>query len=201
MRPTSRSLGMTLLEMLLACTLLGVLLLTATGVQVQARKASTVSEEVAFHAQIVELASELLRYHLGLAGHRGLGAPGNLQGPGLALARGSGGSDAFAVRYLEERWYAQPELRALRFDVRRDSTGRWNLYQQEEGATRQPAVQHVNGLELTGIIALDGAELSADASLPVDAVAIELNLRFSWGESRTLMVSFPTPVRVVEETP
>lgn len=198
--PACASAGVTLLETLLACTLLTVLLVAAMAVNVEAGKTLRLNEDVAARSQIVELASELLRYHLGLAGHEGLGVAGDdgLAGPALTLARGvsPGGSDAVNVRYLEERWYRQPELRALHFDVKRDSNGRWNLYQREEGATRQPAVKSVTGMRVTGFVAADGALLPPEAPLPLEAAAIELELRFAWDETRLLTVGLPGVQRV-----
>jgi Tfp pilus assembly protein PilW len=125
--------GITLAEMLLACCLLSTLLLATAGMHAEARRSTTVSHEAALRGQIVELSAELLHYHLGLAGHRGLHQDGDLEGPALAVGMGAGqgGSDALAVRYVEERWYSEPQLRALRFDVKRDGAGLWNLYQQE----------------------------------------------------------------------
>jgi hypothetical protein len=189
----ARQAGTTLAEMLMACSLLSMLLLAAAGMHAEARRSTTVSEEAALRGQIVELAAELLRYHLGLAGHRGVSQEGDLQGPALAvgLGAGQGGSDTLAVRYLEERWYAEPELRALRFDVKRDGTGLWNLYQQEAGATRQPAVQRVSGLAIVNFVGTDGGLLPADSSLPLAAVALELELRFDWGESRLVGIALP----------
>lgn len=195
--------GTTIAEMLVACTLLSILLLAATEVNAGARRSAALAHEVALRGQVVELAVELLHYHLALAGHRGVHSERELSGPGLALGRGAsqGGSDALAVRYLEERWYQEPELRALRFDVKRDSKGSWNLYQQEEGATRQPAVQHVAGLKVERFLAPDGSLLSGDAPLPLDALALELRLSFVWGESRSFTVALPGVQRVVEEAP
>lgn len=193
--------GTTLLEMLLACTLLGMLLLAATSAHVKALDASAVNEEVALRGQVTELAGELLEYHLGLAGHRGLKESLDLQGPALSLSRSArGGSDALAVRYVEERWYSRPELRVLRFDVRRDSAGRWNLYLQEAGANRQPAVQEVRGLRVERFITVEGASLPADTQLPLDIVALALRLEFTWGENRTVTIGLPRVVRLVEES-
>jgi type II secretory pathway component PulJ len=196
----TRQQGTSLPEMLVSCALLSLLLLLATGMHAEARKVSALAEEVALRGQIVELAGELLRYHLGLAGHGGLSATASAPtGPALELARGSaaGGSDALTVRYVEERWYLEPEERVLTFDVKRDSNGLWNLYQRDEGATRQPAVQHVEDLRVAGFLAPDGALLPRDAPLPLDAVALELELGFSWGDRRRVMVSFPGPRQVV----
>ena len=192
--------GTTLLEMLLACALLAMLLLAATGAHVKALEASDLSEEVGFRGQVTELATELLEYHLGLAGHRGLTASLDLGGPALSLSRPArGGSDALAVRYVEERWYSQPELRVLRFDVRRDSGGRWNLYLQEEGANRQPAVQNVSALRVERVITVEGESLPGDTRLPLDVVALVLRLEFTWGEERTVTIGLPRVVRLVEE--
>lgn len=192
--------GTTLLEMLLACALLGMLLLAITGAHVKALEASEVNEAVALRGQVAELATELLEYHLGLAGHRGLKESLDLAGPALSFSRPArGGSDALAVRYVEERWYGQPELRVLRFDVRRDSAGRWNLYLQEEGANRQPAVQDVSGLRVERVVTVEGESLPGDAQLPLDVVALVLRLEFSWGEDRTVTIGLPRVVRLVEE--
>jgi hypothetical protein len=189
--------------MLMACGLLSMLLLAAAGMHVEAGRSTGVSQEVALRGQIVELAAELLHYHLGLAGHRGVSQEGDLQGPALAvgLGAGQGGSDTLAVRYMEERWYQEPELRALRFDVKRDGAGLWNLYLQEAGATRQPAVQRVNGLAIAGFVGPDGRHLPAESTLPLEAVALELELRFDWGESRLVGIALPGVQLVEAESP
>jgi type II secretory pathway component PulJ len=195
----TRRAGSTLAEMLMACGLLSMLLLAAAGMHAEARRSTTASQEVALRGQIVELAAELLQYHLGLAGHRGVKQEGDLQGPALAVGPGAGqgGSDTLAVRYIEERWYGGAELRALRFDVKRDGNGLWNLYQQEAGATRQPAVQRVSGLAIVNFVGTDGRLLPGDSTLPLEAVALELELRFDWGESRLVGIALPG-VQLVE---
>ncbi|HEX7003176.1 MAG TPA: hypothetical protein VF168_03210 [Trueperaceae bacterium] len=204
MRPGARArgsgeAGSSLLEMLLACTLLGMLLLAAAQAQLYGRQANEVNEEAGHRGQIAELASELLGYHLGMAGHRGLNELRDLGGPALAITRGAGGaSDALTVRYVEERWYEEPTLRALRIDVRRDGEGRWNLYLREEGATRQPAVQQVRGLHLTGVVLADGSVWGADAALPAEVVALQVRLEFTWGESRELTIPLPRETLMVE---
>jgi type II secretory pathway component PulJ len=202
-RPPSRQAGATLVEMVVAGALLSLLLMAAGSLHAQAHRSASVGHEVALRTQIAELSAELLRYHVGLAGHRGIHEGADLEGPALALGRGAsqGGSDTLAVRYLEERWYAEPELRVLRFDVKRDGSRLWNLYQQEDGATRQPAVQRVSGLRVHRFVAPDGALLPGDAALPLDASALELGLSFDWGESKVISVPLPGVQRVVAETP
>ncbi|MEX2542752.1 MAG: hypothetical protein WD314_13145 [Trueperaceae bacterium] len=200
---TRRDAGTTVAEMLIACALLSVLLLAATEVHASARRSAALSQELALRGQVAELAVELLHYHIALAGHGGVGSERELSGAALALGRGAsqGGSDALAVRYVEERWYQEPKLRALRFDVKRDGNGLWNLYQQEEGATRQPAVQHVEGVSVERFVAPDGALLPGDSPLPLDATALELRLSFVWGETRSFTVALPGVQRVEAEAP
>lgn len=194
-----RCVGSSLVEMLVACALLAMLLAAAAGVHAEARMSAAATEDIAQRGQLVELASELLHYHIGLAGHRGLSDPlFDLAGPALSFSRGAsqGGNDLLAVRYAEERWYQPAQLRALNFDVKRDSRGLWNLYQREEGATRQPAVQQVDGLKVTSFIAHDGSSLPADSPLPLDAVGIEMLLGFTWGETRPVTILFGGVQRV-----
>lgn len=205
-RPRSsdiRTRGAALIEMLVACTLLSLLLFTATAVHAGARRASQLSQELAHRSQVIELSTELLRYHVGLAGHRGVSAPADLEGPALAVLRpsSSGASDALSVRYSEERWYSPPSIRSLRFDVKRDTKGLWNLYQREEGARRQPAVQRVSGLRIESFSKADGGIVPADSTLPLDATAVTLQIEFDWGESRLLTVRLPGVQQVVEESP
>ena len=194
-----RERGSTLLEMLLASSLLAMLLLAAAQAQVHGREANEASREAGHRAQIVELASELVDYHLGLAGHRGLGAPRDLGGPALALEANPTASDAVAVRYVEERWYEEPTLRALHIDVRRDGSGRWNLYLREEGSTRQPAVQQVSGFDVTGLVLADGTSAPPEVGSPVEVTAIQVRLEFAWGESRDLTIALPGPTLLVPE--
>ena len=192
--------GTTLLEMVLACALLGLLLVCALAAQTSAREANEVNRETGHRSQIGELAAELLTYHLSAAGHRGLAELQDLGGPPLALGNDVvSGSDALTVRYVEERWYEQPTLRVLHFDVKRDSGGRWNLYLREEGATRQPAVQKVSGLQVERMILADGSSVTGDAALPVEVVALQLRLDFAWGDSRRLTVALPAPTVLVGE--
>jgi prepilin-type N-terminal cleavage/methylation domain-containing protein len=201
MRANAAGRGFSLAEMLVACALLSLLLLSASAVHVEARRSTSLSEEVALRGQVIELASELLHYHLALAGHHGVNEPAaDLGGPAMSIAAGATpGGDRMGVRYLEERWYREPEVRTLYFDVKRDSNGTWNLYQREAGATRQPAVQLVNALELVAYIAPDGSLLPSDTAPPLEARGLELELGFAWGETRRITVPFAGVQRVEPE--
>ena len=185
--------------MVLACALLSAVLLAAGSAQVRALEANAASREADHRAQVAELAAEVLGYHLGLAGHRGLADLVELGGPGLTLARSGAGPHALAVRYLEERWSGEPVLRALRLEVGKDGRGEWNLYLREEGAVRQPAVQGVSGLRVTGLVLPDGRLLAGDAPLPATVAALELLVEFAWGGRRALTVTFSRPLAVAEE--
>lgn len=190
--------GTSLPETLVACALAAMLVLVAGQMQVDARRLQAAGEVAALQAQVGELASELLSYNLSLAGHSGVHALLDIGGPALEVARGAaqGGSDALTVRFVEERWRSTPVVRELRFEARRDGSGRWNLYMREAGATRQPAVQDVTGLRVAGFLGSDGTLLPASTPLPLDAVGIGLDVDFAFGESRTLLVSFAASERV-----
>lgn len=189
-----RTQGLSLAETVVACALLSLLLGATAAMQKGTRRAATLSESTVARGQLTELASELLRYHLGLAGYRGAVAEQQDGEPALLLARGAGqgGSDVLTVRYVEERWYREPLERVLHFDVKRDGRGLWNLYQREHGATRQPAVQEVNGLAVLAFLTPDGPPLPADTPLPLEAAGLELLLDFTWGQSRTVTIPFGT---------
>jgi hypothetical protein len=199
-RSGSRQAGLSLVEMLVSCALLSLLMIVATGMHAEARRAASLTEEVTLRGQILELSTEVLRYHLALAGHGGMAGSATPTGAALELARGAGarGSDTVTVRYVEERWYGEPEERVLSFDVKRDGSGQWNLYQREEGATRQPAVQQVEDLRVARFLAADGSTLPGDASLPLAAVGVELELGYTWGDRRQLLVMFGGVRQVVE---
>lgn len=193
--------GITLIELVVACALLSLLLLAAGSVSVQARQAATSSEQTAYRGQLVELTAEFLRYHVGMAGHQGTGATRtDLAGPPLAVAIGEGSSesDLLAVRYLEDRWRSEPVLRAFRFEARKDGSGNWNLYRQEPGSYRQPAVQEVTSIELLAYLAADGRSYPASTPLPLKAVALEVEVGFAWGAKRTLLLPLGEELRIAE---
>lgn len=187
--------GFTLLEVLIATALIGVVLTAALGFLGSSSKAYGTLESAATQTQIMELAAEVLRYELELAGYAGAGVSAALSGAGIEL-HPSGRPDqpdAITIRYVEDRWLSQPTERAIRFEVGTDGNGTPNLYRREHGSARQPAVQEITNLKLRALFTPDGATRLPRQPWPERITGLQLDLEFSWGVTRSVTVAFGTP--------
>ena len=145
--------------------------------------------------QLESMARNVVVAELSMAGN-GAGLVGDLDGPTveIGLASREDQSDTFTIRYLADRWLAEPEVRHITMDVARDSQGNWNLYRREEGATRQPAVQEVTNLKLLNFMNEAGEYVAASSpDWPDRIMAFVVRLSFGWGSERIALVRFLSP--------
>ena len=192
-----RTHGFTLVELLAAAAILGVLLVLASSMTVQAARAGASVDETAQREQLEALTRELLREQLQLAAFGP--AAGDVWESKLQLGIHVGGAgaggDVLEVSYLEDRWSRTPQRETVRLEARRDSNRNWNLYLRQEGATRQPAVQEVSGLRVISF-ATPAGSVPSTAPLPLQATGLELEVSFTWQESSNLFIPFGAPVTV-----
>lgn len=129
-RRASSRLGFTVVELLIAAAILGIILTLLGSLFVGARRSYAVSEQVAEERQVLQTATELLAYEIGLAGFRGT----DVSVTSIATARAftdrplvvsdgaSGAPDSVTVRYFEDRFVAgSPELVEVTFTVQNGS--------------------------------------------------------------------------------
>lgn len=193
--------GLSLLEVLVTGAVLAIFVAALGPVTVQAARLGRSVDEAAMRSQITALAGELLAFDLSRAGYAGVAdEPRDLGGPALeVMLDGGSGGDAFTVRFVDDLTGELPVVRVLTLQAARDSSGGWNLYQQEAGATKQPAVQEVRRIEIAEVVLPDG-QLLAASSLPQLAAALELMVEFTWGDAVGMRVEFPVP-RLIARSP
>jgi len=193
-----RPAGFTLLELLLALTLLGMLLLVFGRVLISSYRASQLGSELFERDLLRKVATDVVRYDVRLAGYLGSGSPVTMAAglPTLAVERGRvGDSDEIQVRYLEDRYLEPPRLREITFSVAKDSRNVYNLYRREGSGRRQPAVAGVSGLTVVGVLTPSGAVLDPleESLLHRRVTALVIELTFSWGEAVSFVVPLEMP--------
>lgn len=178
-----RNRGFTLIEMLIALAIFG-LLLTGLLQTERGYRQAAVDEDAALRIQRKLAAIELLRAELGMAGYRHGGAD-------LETTR-AGATDRIVFRYLEDRIAAAPSVREIAFDAGRDRNGTPSLYRREGTSFRQPAVAGVTELRVVGWVARGSGVQSA--APPVRPSAVLLELEFEWGERASVWIGFDNDV-------
>lgn len=172
-RPES---GFTLTELLIAGTIMAVLLAALGGLFVSSTRAYNANAAASVTQQTIEIASQLLRQELTLAGYRGIdsGSQNRLIPLPVSVSYGSAKqSDTVTVRYYEDRHLATAELRTVSYSARDDNLRR----NTHTGAGAQPAVEGVQLLKV----------------LEHTPQHLRLRLTFSNGLSRELIIPLRNP--------
>lgn len=183
--------GFTLPEVLVALAITGIVLLVAWSFARSNLITYQQTMQLIEHAQLERAAADVVIQEIGLAGH-GDGILGSLSGPAISVTTG-GASDTVTVNYVEERWLAEPLVRSISFTQGKDSTGQPNLYRQEAGATRQPAVQEVTGFRVAAFIDESGTRQLPGGPWPARITGLLIELSFTWEHSRLVYVDFGVP--------
>ena len=172
-----RRLGFTLVEVLVALAIAGILMVALAGFVRSARGAAVAAESSSETAVTLRLATELLREELLLAGSAPWPLPvagGDITGlegaqtPAQFLAQGVqvsnvAGGHAVRLVYIDDRVAGQPVARHLTFEARPDSQGQPQLYRRAGASPRQPWVAGVERLTVMGGIDQAGAAVAVSS--------------------------------------
>lgn len=201
MRPPRRAppaAGLTLIEVMIALAVASLLLLVLASYVRAARQAQQ-ANELGHDARLtLNLAVELLREELRLAGTGPwplpaapeLGAPpGTLLTPALQLLPAPAGN-ALRVRYLDDRLAGPVVARDHTFEAAVDSQGQPQLYRRSGGGSRQPLVAGLEGMAVVGGIDAAGAQVGAGEVVGRRLRALWLELA-AQGERRRVLVELP----------
>ncbi len=197
--PTQKTLGVTLVELLIAAGILSVLLAALTGLFVSSSKGLKTNKALSDRQQNTAVTEQVLKYELGLAGYRGV-SQGDLtantfNGSTLRVVKGSGSApDTIRVQYYEDRLYGSGSsdvLRKVRFGIG-TSNGKSYLTRRENGQTSN-LVEGVSNLKVTHYIKRNGEVVVAGSTIPNTLVGLQLDLSFSDAPSKTVFISFQNP--------
>jgi type II secretory pathway pseudopilin PulG len=211
MKNTSRkTLGITLVELLIAASILGVLLAALTGLFSSSANAMQTNKELSDKQQNAAVAEQVLKYELGLAGYRGVTQDAltnnKFSHDTLAVTRGSSTlSDEIQVRYYEDRLYGTETtatqnglLRNVTFGVAQ-ANGKNYLTRKECNANQCPGttsaiplVEGVTKLKILGYFTPAGKTTNI-SKIPPDLVGLELQLTFSNAPTKDVFISFQNP--------
>lgn len=193
--------GFTVLELVIAMAVLGVILAATTGLLRTSYRANQVNEDASSRQQEIEAAVKILSYDLSLAGYRGTteGAfsANTFTAPTLEVVRrgaSDGINDRIIVRYFEdsERLYGATDTCGspctVLYDVGVDDEGVRLLYRRELNADEVGIVQEVESFQVLQFIRRTGppVDVSAAASgtsvpVPADLAALNIEIRFTDG--------------------
>ena len=198
-RPAPRGRGgLTLLEVMVALALAGLVLALLLGYVRAARGASTAAETRSEAELTLRLAVELLREELRLAGAApwpppvavvGTDAPAAFLQQPLRLAPTARGASV-RVRYLDHRLAGAPVARDHTYEAGVDGSGAPQLYRRADGGARQPLLAGVTRFAVVGGVSAGGAWLSAE-QLPGRRVrALELVVEVGL-DARRFLVELP----------
>ena len=193
--------GFTLIEMLVAVAILLLLVASAAAAMGVARRGGATVERQAQRGQIRAAAEAILATEGRRAGYvspdwdesAGLPFAGL---PPLEITLAPGGGDALLVRYHDEHFRTALAEVVVAFTAGRDGAGRWNLYRRVGAATRQPALEGVDGLELTALYR-EGLPTPPAVGVWSEISAVGLELSFTWGERLGLVIVFGAPREAV----
>lgn len=189
--------GLTLIEILVALMIAGLLVLLL-GQMLRGTRASAAAVDRALDPlQVLDLAAELLTEEIGLAGHLGWpepavvadlppgSTPTSFIRPGLDLVLNVA-SDAVTVRYIDDRLVAGPLARVVTFEAGRDSAGEPQLFRRAGASSRQPLVAGVESLRVVALVS-SGSELAPTEAPAEPLRAIVLRLAAS-GSYRDVVI-------------
>ena len=201
-QPTWRhTAGVTLVELLVALAIAALVMLVAGALLSTARAGERVLNDGVDPQRALELAAELLREELSLAGFvpwqptgDGEPAPHGADVERIVVSGAGTPSQEVALAFVDDRLASGPLLRRFGYSADRDGRGLPQLYRRSGDSSRQPVVQGVAQLQVTGYADANGLHPIAG---PVDAEveaawALTLELSAATGETRALLVELPS---------
>lgn len=195
-----RGAGLTLVEVLVALAVVGVVTAAFASLVVSARRTASSAALRSDTQQTLDLAGGLLTEELRLAGSAPWPRPALVDGVEdvdafleVALWLETDAHDpevAVRLRFVDVRGAGTPVARDMTFEVGVDARGAWQLYRKPAGASRQPLVENVRSLRLAGIV-VDGVlhqEPPAGTYRP-SALLLDVGIEAA---SRRLVVPLPS---------
>ena len=206
----SKGRGVTLVELLIALALAGLLLTLIGGLLASARAAeSSLGGSVEPRAAL-GLAAELVREEISLSGHLPYGSTAaevgdmdtsvDLQSAALVVTANGGASDsgdAIRVWFVDDRLASGPVIRDLSFSTAVDSRGEAQLYRRSGvSSARQPLVAGIASLRVGAYLDASGLQVVGPAlagAAPLSEVrGVVLELFAPTGENRTVLIELPS---------
>lgn len=192
--------GFTIFELLLAAAILTVVLAMLGTLFASTTRAYRTNERLAERQQTEEIAAQLIKYEVGLAGYRGTVAAsfsGNtLTAPQLTITRGtSGAPDTLQTRYFEDRFLSSGsyEQRDVTFSIGTDG----GVSTLMRGGVA--AVRNVQSLKVVQFVLKDGTNVAATSSPTLTAdnplVALNMRLTFVGGSTKDFTLGFANPLQ------
>jgi prepilin-type N-terminal cleavage/methylation domain-containing protein len=197
-RPSLRCAGFSLAELLLALALAAVVMLAATRLLVGSKRADAAVSAASGSMLALDLAADLLGDELRRSGYVPVPTPvgvtldRTLPSLVLDIADADHG-DGLVARYIDDRLADGPVLRDLRFDAGMDGRGEPQLYRRTATGHRQPLVQGIASVRVTGWV--DAAGVHDRESLVAGTLEpwiVLLELATADGTTRTAAVPLPS---------
>src|SRR5690606_11725584 len=156
-RGPSDARGVTLIELLVAMAIGSMLLIAVAGLLSSARAGEGALSRSVEPSQALQLAAELLREELGMAGFIPF-PPGSTPTLPTGTARvrvkdnGGGAGHSLGIGFIDDRLASGPVLRDLSFSTGVDGRGDAQLYRRAASGTRQPLVEGIASLRLAAFV-------------------------------------------------
>ena len=169
-RSGGRTSGVTLVELLVALAVAALILTAAGGLLSTARAGERTLSDTVEPRRALELAAELLREEIALAGFEPWqpaaagGDPLPDAGPGLARIVVTGAASAtqeIGLAFIDDRLPTGFVVRQLDYSADLDGRGVAQLYRRSGPSSRQPVVEGVSQLEVTGYLDAGGLHPTA----------------------------------------
>lgn len=191
--------GFTLIEVLVVLAIGALLITMVAGFMRSTRHSAATVNAHADDALALQLAAELLREELRLAGAQTwppLDVPGiddvaAWLAPALVVAT-VGAGHSLRLRFLDHRLAGAPLPRDLTFEVAVDASGESQLYRRAAGAARQPFVGGVTALRLVATVDVNGSLSPWSGQPPSEPTMAALVLELSAAELvRNVVIELP----------
>ncbi len=195
---------MTLIELLMALAVAGVVLAPLLGYVRAARTAATAGETRSEVELTLQLAVELLREELRLSGALPWPPPPQVEGAddpeafvaeALRVGAGAFGSSV-RVRFVDHRLAGAPLAREHTYEARVDGNGEPQLYRRAGTSARQPLVAGVTWFEVVGAVDLAGSLLGPHELTGRRLTALQLEVRVD-DATRRFLAELPSAPRAV----
>jgi Tfp pilus assembly protein PilW len=199
-----KTLGLSLVELLIAGAILGIALTVLTNLFVSSRRASERVDELSDQQQEAHATRQVLQYEIGLAGYRGILNDTTATGTSarllanrtfasstVAMIRRSSSTqpDTLTLRYYEDRNYNGsdlPVLRTVTYSIGSDS-GVSSLFRQQDTAAAVAIIPNVTNLKIANYVLNDETKAVTASN---NLAGLELEITYANQQTDTLLVVF-----------